>query len=151
MAYKVEYNIDIENAHILFPNFTGEKTQFNAAGSRNFCVELSEDQARQLEADGWNVKMRKPREEGDDPTYYMKVNIKYGGFKPPHVYVIANGQKTELDEDTIGMLQYADIRSVDLSIRPYNYDVSGKQGVSAYLQSMYVVIEVDKFASKYAD
>lgn len=44
-----------------------------------------------------------------------------------------------------------DIRSVNLDVRPYDWEVNGKTGRTAYLQSMEVIQEIDRFAARYAE
>lgn len=143
-------NISIANARIMFRNFRGEASKFNAAGKRNFCVVIDNDIAEHLMNDGWNIRMFPPRDDEELPTYYMQVSVSYDVI-PPNIFLITKHNKTRLDEDTVGSLDWAEIENIDLVIRPYNWEAQGKTGVKAYVKNMYVTIVEDEFADKYAD
>jgi len=144
----VTSNITIENARIGFRNFTGKESQFNRAGSRNFCIFLEPELAKALDSDGWNVKYLDPRDPDEDKQAYLPVEVKYLNF-PPKITIITGGGMTILDEDTVNILDWAEIENVDLIVRPYNWELNGKTGVKAYLKTMYVTIIEDELAKKY--
>lgn len=152
---RVTENITIENAHILFRNFSGRESKYNRAGQRNFCVYIDDrEMSQRLIDDGWNVRVRPPREDGDEPRYYIQVAVSFDNI-PPTIYMLTKRKKVKLDEEAVGTLDFAEIRNIDLTIRPYNWVIqegtkNEKSGVKAYLRTMYVVIDEDEFAEKYA-
>lgn len=142
-------NLKIDNADIAFRNFSGKEGKFNPAGRRNFCVILDEDIAKTLEEDGWNIKYLKPRDETENPKPYMQVAVSYDVY-PPNIFLVTSHGKNRLNSDTIDILDWAEIKHADLVIRPYKWDVNGKQGIKAYVKTLYVVIEEDEFEEKYS-
>lgn len=143
----------IEDADIMFRNFAGREQTFNSEGDRNFCVMLDSrpDLVERLTKDGWNVKYLKPREEGDEPRPYLQVKVSYGKGRPPRCVMITSRQRTDLGADEVAILDVVDIKKVDLIIRPYSWEVNGKQGVKAYLKTIMVTLNEDELERKYAD
>lgn len=143
-------NIDIENARIGFRNFSGKGGKYNVEGNRNFAVFLETDFAKKLEADGWNVKWLEPREKDEAPQPILQVKVAFNNY-PPKITLIGNGKPTLVSEESVNILDWAEIENVDLIIRPYSWDVNGKKGVKAYLKTMYITVATDRFAEKYRD
>lgn len=152
--------LQIDDARLIFRNFAGEAGKFNRGGDRDFSVIIPDQElADMLSEDknefgvGWNVKIKPPREEGDEPFMYLKVKVKFNG-RGPNIYLKSGNAMNRLDEAGVAILDKIDIAKVDLDIRPYD-DVlpSGKAFRAAYLQSMCVTqdIERDRFASRYAN
>lgn len=152
-----ENDIIIRGAVIRFRNFSGAPGEFNDAGDRNFCLFLGQELANKLAAIGWNIKYTKPRPEYPDyepePFLKVKVNvdIKNPRQRPPKLVLITQGGKkqTLLDEESMGILDWADIENVDLIVTPYFYEVRGRKGISAYLKSIYVTIHEDPLEQIY--
>lgn len=146
--------VQIDEARIIYRNFAGAPSKFNREGDRNFAVVIEDqDIAEALTKKGWNVKIKPPREEGDEPFMFLPVKVKFNE-RGPRVYLqnsLGGRNRVTLDEDTVGILDNVDITNVDLDIRPYDWDVQGKTGRTAYLQSICVTQEVDRFLDRYAE
>ena len=146
----------IEDARIVFRNFSGKEGMYNAEGDRNFCVLLDDHLAKQLIDDGWNVKTLKARDEEDEPQPYIQVSVKYRGrngntVRPPTIVMITSKGRTALSEAECELLDWVEIKNVDLIVRPFQWAVNGKTGIKAYLKSLYITIQEDALQMKYAD
>lgn len=139
----------VEDARLIFRNFSGAEDKYNRKGDRNFSAVLDPEVAETMLRDGWNVKYLDPREEGDEPTPYIQVAVSFKNF-PPRVVMITSGGRVHLAEDQIETLDWADFEQVDFIARAYNWEVNGKTGMKAYLQSMYATIREDALDKKYA-
>lgn len=142
----------MEGVRIVFRNFSGKEGQYNREGDRNFGVILPDGVGAAMLADGWNVKYLKPRDEDEDETEtpWLSVSVNFDKGRPPKIMLVTDRGRTSLDEKTVDTLDWAVITNVDLIVRPYFWEVSGRSGVKAYLQSMYVTIEEDALERKYA-
>ena len=148
--------LQIDDARIIYRNFAGAASKFNREGDRNFSIVIpDQEMADALVNEGWNVKIKAPREDGDVPFMTLPVKVKFND-RGPNVYLQTGNRMNRLDEDSIACLDQIDIVSVDLDVRPYDWVLyegtkDEKRGRSAYLQSIKVVQDVDRFASRFAE
>ncbi len=162
--------LQVNDAAIRFKNFTGRGDKYNREGDRNFSMVISggvlddgnsrrnvtaEEMADALMNDvnqygvGWNVKIKAPREEGDDPFIYLPIKLKFNE-RGPKIYLKSGRNVVPLSEETVGTLDNMNIVSIDLDIRPYDGDIQGPFR-AAYVQSLWVTQEVDRFAARFAE
>jgi hypothetical protein len=139
----------VENARLVYRNFSGAEDRFGQVGVRTFLVVLDNKDAEEMANVGWFVKYFKPREEGDEPTPFIQVKVKFD-IRPPRIIMITSAGRTTLTEETVSVLDWADIQTCDLIGRAYEWSVNGKTGINAYLQSMFVTIREDELERKYA-
>ena len=143
--------LQIDDARIIFRNFSGEPSKFNREGDRNFAVVIEDEEiADALVDDGWNVKIRPLREEDDTPFMYLPVKVKFNDYGPK-VYLVTGKRMNRLDEDSVSMLDHISMRQIDMDIRPYDWNVNSKAGRTAYLQSIRVVQDIDRLEEEDAE
>lgn len=149
--------IMIDDARIVYRNFSGGPTRFNPkGGDRGFSVVIPDEEVYEaLKAEGWNVKRREPRDPDDTPFMHLPVKVKFheGEYERlnPIIYLVTNGKRNTLKEDTVFILDSIEIEHIDLDITPSNWTVQGNSGTAGYLKKMAVVQQIDRFEERYAD
>lgn len=164
---RVTEELKLEGCRLMWRNFAGEKRLYNENGKRQFAIPLEEPLALTLREIGWNVrdnskKVEEAKLQGNELEllYHLDVTVKMDSKNPPRIFLISKRwdeveqmekpSRTLLDEDTVGLLDVARFANVDLILRPYNWEMSGKKGVSAYLKTLFAELEQDELEQKYA-
>jgi hypothetical protein len=142
-------DLRIENAKIRIRNFEGVEKQYNRKGDRNFCIFLEPEVAEDLKRDGWLIKYLPPRDPDAEPQAMLRVKVRFDKFPPIVNLVTAGNHITKLYEDDVKILDTAEIENVDVVISPYNWEMNGKHGITAYLKKIWVKIVEDDFEKKY--
>ncbi len=164
--------ITIQNAEIIWKNFAGAQKKFNKEGERSFTVVLkpSNDEEHPLMINesaitsfeqlavivntmveaGWNIKVKMPDIEGEPPFITLPVKVSYENFAPK-VWLVHNGVRQLLDEDTVSNLDDVSLKYCDMQINPYHWSVNGDSGIKAYLNQLYAILDPEDLAAKYAN
>ena len=151
LTFAPKGRLQIDDARLVYKNFRGEGGKYNREGDRNFAVVIpNEEMAEELKQEGWNVKIKEPKEAGDMPFMYLPVKIKFREYGP-NVYLVSGQRRNRITEETVAMLDNIEIANADLDIRPYDWEVSGSTGRTAYLEAMEVTQNIDRFAQRYAE
>ena len=143
--------LTIKNAKLFSRNFSGKEGKYNPAGRRNFCVFIDDIRAAEdMQNDGWNIRWLEPRDESEARRAFLQVAVSYKN-RPPKIVLVSSRGQTQLSEDEINMLDWAEIENVDITINPSHWDVNGKTGIKAYLRSIYVTIYEDELDELYSN
>lgn len=147
-------DVRLDDVKIRWPNFEGRVGTYNAEGNRNFVVELDDMMAAELTANGWNVKTKPPREDGEAALHTVSVAVSYK-IRDPRIVLITvdpvDGQykRTPLDEELCGLIDHADIETADVILHPSRWEMNGNTGIKAYLKTIYVTLHQDPLDLKY--
>lgn len=148
----------VDGARIIYRNFSGRGTDYNRDGDRNFCLVIEDQEtANRLIEEGYNVKIKEPKDPDDQPFMYLKINVK---FHPedselarlnPEAVLLVGKKRINLDAETIGDLDHLEIENIDMDVSGSRWHVNGKSGKSAYLSKIYVTKTLDRYATRYAE
>lgn len=149
--------IQIENARIIWPNFSGKAGRFNREGERDFTLVIPNEEIYEALINdvnefgaGWNVRYRDPIDPDGEPFITMKVKVNCNEYGPKAM-LISGGRKIDLNAESISCLDSIDMAVVDLTIRANDGEMNGKAYRSAWLDAIYVTQELDPLAAKYND
>lgn len=145
--------VHLDNTKFIFrTNFAGdkEKDKYGNESRRGNILIPDQETADYISSLGINVKETSPREgeeEGFVPRYYMPVIINYKSEmakkRPPKIYLVTgeNGTPVELDEDTVGQIDYTYVTNVKATIEIIYLQRFDK--MAAYVRTMYVFQDED--------
>ena len=143
--------LQIDDATLMFKNFEGRGDKFNREGDRNFSIRIDDPEvADALIAEGWNVKIKPGRDEDEGPFMRLPVKVKFTDFGPKVYLKSGRPEPILLDEESIAMLDQIEIEAADVDIRPFDWEVNGRTGRTAYLQAGHITQRIDRFAARYA-
>jgi hypothetical protein len=132
---------------IIWTNFAGKEGLYNVEGKRTFNIRIDDETvAFDLLAKGWNIKEMKKREEDDPQRWHLPVKVNYDSRWPPRIFKTneAGTQRTLLEEATVKILDLLRIQWADVIVNPFPWEsTDGKSGISAYVDTMYAVTEVN--------
>ena len=143
--------LKINDARIIYRDFSGQNTNFSN-GDPSFSIVIDDEHiAQALESAGYNIKRPDPSKIRDDGTtlpIHMKIKIKFNNYGPD-IYLVTNGVITKVPQERIADLDHLRLVGADMDIRGWDYDYAGRKGRAAYLNSLKVYQQVDRFAEEY--
>lgn len=145
---------NLSNRNIIFRNFSGRPSQYNKNGDLKFTLVInSPEDAQRLASYGWNVKIKPPRNDGEEPFCTLDVRIRMDlDFAKPKIKMFTRNGSVWIDETRIKTFDDAEFEKVDLVLRQYAWkNGRGESGVSAQLSEMYARIQEGILEAKWAE
>lgn len=142
--------VEFTGVKIIHRNLSGVQKEYNRAGNRNFSIVLTEDEADMLIERGFNVRVRPGQNDPSERFCFLPVTVSYNHI-PPKIYRVTRDKMVLLTEANVGVIDSSDILNVDLSVNARHWEINGNQGIKPYVSVMYVEVEEDAFADKYAN
>ena len=140
----------IDDAILRFHNFAGAQTEFNAKGNRNIDVILPDkEMAEMMGEKGWNVKIRKPRNEDEDPYYTLNIKINMESRWPPKIFQVNRSNQVQYDAEMVDGMDDINMQDIGLVINGSEWESQFGHGIKAYLDQMYFRIKPGVFGHKY--
>ena len=115
-----------EKAQLTARNFGHENPRF-----KQFGIVLGQSQAREMRAQGWNVK----KDPEDRQKEYLVVNVN-AHMKFEAVKINSSGYAKELPLEDIYELDHLDLDSSEVVVVGEPWWIAGKSGIMAYLKSI---------------
>lgn len=131
----------LKHARLIYRNFSGVESKYNAKGSMNFSIILPDPLAEELLNEGWRVKLRTPLQ--GDPFYHMPVVVSYDR-KPPEAYLMSTSSVVKLSKDTIALLDDVEVEDADVMVAP-------SSNMKPYLRKIVIKQVEYSFDRDYAD
>lgn len=149
---------EVPGNKLWYRNMCGAVGEYNKAGERNFAIELDDETAENLIADGWTCINHKPKSSKDPDSeliYRFKIKMNFNSMNPPRIYVASrDGKRRTMVEEHWLDDQNIDKRRIewcDIEVNPYTRTVNGKEWCSAYLSEITFKLQEGGFDYKYAE
>lgn len=147
-------DINITDGIIAYHNFSGRPTDWKPeGGERTVTFVIPDDIAQNLINDGWNIRLQMPKDNERDPRYLLDCKIKYrtrnGTPRDPKIFIIRDDGYIHVTEDMVDTLDRADIVHVDAVIGPFFWEFGGRSGITACVNSMYLMVKENPIDEKY--
>lgn len=138
-----------------YRNFDSAPKSWTPRGQKGpcqFAMALTEARVMELEEMGVEINYTKPWPDAPDdwePTPFVTVHLRYDNY-PPEVWKVTKSRRVELTEETVGLLNYAEIVTADLRFRVSHFQGARGEGYKLYAQKLYVTVDEDQMDVKYA-
>mgnify|MGYP007012496653 CR=1 FL=1 len=153
-TFLADGNLRVDNAAIMFKNFSGKPTNLNpAGGKRTFALVLTKEFGDILKGKGWNVKDR-TLDDGET-IYYTEIVVNDQSTYPPRIYKLSefmgNKSMVLMNPDQYFKLDQDNLVNIDMDIHPYTHNRGFDGATKGYLKNMWASVEsINDFGGKYA-